>query len=89
MNFTINLPKFEPPKKKWFYRFDLRACVNKQELIGGTELHTREFTLPFEHPKWIGPFDNQVLAYAAGEKAFRDFVVARAHNRHDPRKMPI
>ncbi len=88
MNFTINNPEFEPPKKKWFYRFDLKACL-RQDLMGGTELHTREFTMPFEHPDWHGPFDNQIIAYAAGEKSFRSFVDARGHNRHDPRKMPI
>ncbi len=88
MNFTINNPTYTPPVKKWFYRFDLVACL-RQDLMGGTEIRTHEFTIPFEHPKWIGPFNSQHEAFQAGAKAFKDFVGARGYNRHDPRKMPI
>ena len=88
MNFQTNNPSYEPPKKKWFYRFDLAACL-KPELTGGTEIHTREFTMPFEHPNWTGPFNSKPEAFDAGAKAFNQFVAARAHNRRDPRKFPI
>ncbi len=88
MNFILNNPSYTPPVKKWFYRFDLVACL-RQDLIGGTEIWTREFTMPFEHARWIGPFNTQHDAYEAAGKAFKDFVGKRGANRHDPRKMPI